>query len=180
LEESRDGAVLSGVVVTVADGVPSTIDYVVRADRHWHTREVTVHVTSPAEPDGRHLQLLADGDGLWWEVVQTESGPAKRLIVRITGCIDVDLAFSPITNTLPIRRYQLVVGASTQVTAAWVQFPSLELATLSQRYRRAGLTQFRYESFDHGFKAILDVDEVGLVRTYGPIWSRVAESDFSR
>ena len=48
----------------------------------------------------------------------------------------MDLSATPSTNTLPIRRLALDVGASREVRAAWIRFPSCEIAPLPQRYTR--------------------------------------------
>ena len=80
------------------------------------------------------------------------------------------------TNTLPIRRHDMALGAKIQVAAAWVQFPSLELAVLDQRYQRIDRYRYRYESPAHQFSAMIDVDDLGLVRTYEGLWERITES----
>ncbi len=90
----------------------------------------------------------------------------------LAGCIDVDLGITPSTNTLPIRRLNLQVGESADVTAAWVRFPELTVEPLAQRYTRLDERRYRYESTT-GFSAELEVDELGLVVRYGDIWERV-------
>ena len=47
------------------------------------------------------------------------------------GCPDVDLAVTPATSTLPVRRLDLGIGNREAVTAAWIKFPGLELQPLS-------------------------------------------------
>jgi hypothetical protein len=88
---------------------------------------------------------------------------------RVAGAVDVDLGFSPSTNTLPIRRLTLPVGVAAPVRAAWLRFPELELVPLDQVYTRDAERQYVYESAG-GFRAILEVDEMGLVTRYGEYW----------
>jgi hypothetical protein len=83
-----------------------------------------------------------------------------------------DLAFTPATNTLPIRRLGLAVGDSRDVTAAWVRYPELDLVPLPQSYTRLAATGYRYQSRDGAFTAELETDELGLVVRYPPGWSR--------
>lgn len=85
------------------------------------------------------------------------------------GCIDVDLGFTPSTNTLPIRRLGLAVGEEAQVSAAWLRYPGLTLERLDQTYRRTGVRTWQYTSAT-GFTAALEVDENGLVRSYEGGW----------
>ena len=84
--------------------------------------------------------------------------------------IDVDLGFTPSTNTLPIRRLGLAVGEEATVSAAWLRYPDLRLERLDQTYRRTGEHTWRYTSAT-GFTGELEVDEYGLVRMYEGGWA---------
>ena len=85
-------------------------------------------------------------------------------IPLVAGATDIDLTFSPATDTLPIRRLSLAVGDSADVLAAWFRFPELRLEPLRQRYTRLDPTTYRYES-DPGFQTTLATEDLGLVVT---------------
>lgn len=159
LERMDGGFRLAGTVLLAAGGVPLEVRYAVMTDARWVTREVAVRV---ADTDG--LILAADG-GSWWR--------DRTEVPRLDGCLDVDLGFTPATNTLPINRLDLAVGEERQVTAAWLQAPSLELRPLPQRYERLDERAYRYRSGE--FTARLEVDHLGLVRDYEGYWDLVAE-----
>jgi len=106
----------------------------------------------------------------------SRDGVAQREQPDLADCVDVDLGISPSTNTLPIRRLNLAVGESRELTAAWVRFPELTVEPLAQRYTRLAERRYRYESIVSGFTAELEVDDLGLVINYEGIWRRVAES----
>jgi uncharacterized protein len=89
----------------------------------------------------------------------------------LEGCADVDLSFSPSTNTLPIRRLALTIGALETIDAAWVLFPDLEIRASRQTYTRLSDQSYRYASGD--FAAELGVDAAGLVTDYWE-WQRIA------
>jgi hypothetical protein len=110
------------------------------------------------------VEVLRDGAGLW----RLNGEP----VPEVEGCVDVDLNFSPSTNTLPIRRFNLQVGSSVQIRAAWLRFPSFRLEPLEQSYTRVGTNLYRYESAGGRFVASVEVDAVGLVTEYGEIWRR--------
>jgi len=80
---------------------------------------------------------------------------------------------TPATNTLPIRRLNLEVGQSQQVTAAWLKFPELKLEILFQLYTRLSPQRYRYQS-GTSFSAELLVDDLGLVTVYPGGWERTA------
>ena len=60
---------------------------------------------------------MRDEKGNW-----TVDGKRRR---ALRSCTDVDLGCSPSTNTLPIRRLGLSVGATKTIQAAWIRFPEL-------------------------------------------------------
>ncbi len=88
------------------------------------------------------------------------------------GCVDVDLAFTPSTNTLPIRRLGLAAGEEAPVSAIWLRYPELRLERLDQVYRRTGELTWQYTSAT-GFTGVLEVDEHGMVRSYEDGWEEV-------
>jgi hypothetical protein len=89
----------------------------------------------------------------------------------------VDLGFTPATNTLPIRRLNLEIGAQREITAAWVKFPELTVQPLRQRYTRLSARLYRYESVGTDFRAEIEVDEEGLVVLYAGGWERIAAAN---
>jgi hypothetical protein len=89
---------------------------------------------------------------------------------QVAGCLDLDLNFSPVTNLLPIRRLDLPVGESAEVTAAWLRFPGFSLEPLKQRYSRVAALAYRYESAGGQFGRDLKVNEAGFVTHYPDFW----------
>ena len=148
-------------LATPPDGAPAQVRYTVHCAPDWTTREATVDMRTPAEL--RFLDLRQH-DGRWYV--------NGREVEALRGCLDVDLGFTPATNTLPIRRLELAPGESRDVTAAWVRYPEMTVEALPQRYTRLGDDRYRYES-GTGFSAELVVDDVGLVREYPGGWQRV-------
>jgi hypothetical protein len=55
----------------------------------------------PGEPP--RVDLFSDGEGTW-------TGPDGRVMPHLEGCEYVDIAETPFTNTLPIRRLGLAPG----------------------------------------------------------------------
>jgi hypothetical protein len=94
----------------------------------------------------------------------------------VSGCLDIDLNFSPSTNLLPVRRLNLPVGQEGTVRAAWLRFPSFELEVLEQVYRRVASRTFIYESGGGRFSAQLDVNDVGLPTNYAGVWRAEASA----
>jgi uncharacterized protein len=175
LSPEREGLRLSGTVLTAVADRPVKVRYLVLVGRGWATREVQIACWQGAQE--RTLELTVDD--LRWTARRGSSSEAAEEasdVKAFTGLVDVDLGFSPVTNTLPIRRLAPAVGESIDVTAAWVRFPELALEPLPQRYTRLSDRRYRYESNGGAFVAHLDVDDAGLVVTYEGGWERVASA----
>jgi uncharacterized protein len=163
------GWLLKGNVVGVLEEQrPTLATYEVLCDDNWLTRHVQVERT--IGKDKKTLSVNVEKDGVWRSSGQDL--PAVR------GCLDVDLAVTPATNTLPIRRLHLEIGGSEPVTAAWINFPELQIQLLRQRYTRIAKNIYRYESetgeSETGFSAEIVVDDLGLVMTYPGRWEQIA------
>jgi hypothetical protein len=159
LSEGDDlGPLIQGAVVVLSDAIPWQIDYEVRCDRGWRTRSVVLRAHEGIEK--RTLTLAAD-ERLRW-TIDDDVRP------DLQGCIDVDLGFSPSTNVLPIRRLGLAVGQSATIEAAWVEFPSLKVRRVPQRYTHVREHTYRYENLPTGFVAEVEVDAHDLVVFYPP------------
>ncbi len=85
---------------------------------------------------------------------------------RLSGCIDVDLSFTPATNLLAIRRLGLKIGERADARAALFELPAGRFSVLPQTYERISRTEYSYEAPTVGYAAILQVTSVGAVRHY--------------
>ncbi|WP_026119369.1 putative glycolipid-binding domain-containing protein [Nocardiopsis ganjiahuensis] len=133
--------------------------FTVRADLAWTTREVRAEVLSASGLES--VTLRAQG-GHW---VDVNGHPLAELV----GCLDVDVAATPLTNTLPIRRLGLRPGEHRDIAVAWIDIPSLRIRRVRQRYTRHpaedGLERYTYRDPLHG-EYRLSVDGDGLVVDY--------------
>jgi hypothetical protein len=158
---SNVGFAFSGLILQAHEETPCVVRYAIEVDAAWRTRKVEVELEDGGQ---RGLSLTADGEGNW----SHDGEPLEQ----VAGCIDVDLEWSPSTNTLPIRRLALAPGDTKTVAAAWVRFPSLEVQRIEQSYERLAERRYRYRS--SRFTADLAVDEGGMVLQYGVNWEAVA------
>ena len=138
------------------------IQYVLRLSPTWQVRQFLLF-RDLEEPD---LWLATDGSGRWGEM-----NGAHR--TELDGCYDVDLACTPFTNTLPIRRLPLLEGHTAELPVVYVDPETLEVRKAVQRYTRVSSHQWRFESVDSGFTADLEVDEFGLVLDYPSLFRRL-------
>jgi hypothetical protein len=159
LTQRDTGLSLVGTVLGAEDGAPVRIEYRVLTDGAGMT--TAAHVRDLRGFEQRTLTLERDAKGNW-----TVDGAKVR---ALKGATDVDLGCSPSTNTLPIRRLRIGVGASKTIKAAWVRFPELTVVKADQTYTRLDEFTYRYASGD--FEAELTVDDEDLVAAYAD-WAR--------
>lgn len=161
-----DGYGLEAGETVIEDGEAFSTRFGVDTDLAWVTRRVRVEVLS-AQGSSR-LELTAR-DGSW---ALGDGTPLPDLL----GCFDVDVAATPLTNTLPIRRLGLRPGEHRDIAVAWVHVPSLTVRRVRQRYLRNGpadgLDHYTYSDPEHG-RYRLSVDARGLVVDYEGLARRV-------
>jgi uncharacterized protein len=154
-----NGYSMVGTVLGADAGAPLRVEYQVLVDRAGLT--TAAHVRELRGFTTRTLAIERSAKGAW-----TVDGAAAR---ALKGCTDIDLGISPSTNTLPIRRLNLAIGAAQTIQAAWVRFPELVVVKTPQTYSR--LDEFTYRYASGTFEAELTVDDDGLVTTYAE-WRR--------
>jgi hypothetical protein len=157
-----------------ADDPPFTASYRLVADADGSLRRLAV--TSATAVRERHLTLNRTDDGFW--LLDTGSGGSRP---DFAGAVDVDLAFSPMFNTLPIRRLGLHRGPGDHLLpVVFVTLPELTAEVVEQRYRsvsplgegeRPGeaVVGFTWNAF----AADLVVDADAVVTSYPGVASRL-------
>jgi hypothetical protein len=170
LRQRATGFKLEGQVVLALGDTPVYVHYEVDCNSNWHTQAASVELRQGS--DLRTLQIEVDGEQRWWV--------AGREVEHIRGCLDIDLAVTPATNTLPIRRLDIPIGSGCEVVAAWLRFPELDFELLRQKYTRLSGRRYGYESYENGlsvFATELEVDDLGLMVEYRGLWRREAALD---
>jgi hypothetical protein len=153
---AEDSWYLEGTAVFLYEDKPCRLDYLIECDENWQT--TAADITGWVGDELIDLEIDIDEDRRWF-VNGDESA-------EVEGCIDIDLNFSPVTNSLPVRRINIAVGQEAGVKAAWLRFPSFKFEPLEQVYTRLSENKYRYESGGGSFTSELDVNETGLVTNY--------------
>jgi hypothetical protein len=174
LVQYEGGILADGVIIGVEEGRPFRVRYTIQCDRRWCVREVRLDLL---DDTNRRLDLMSDGDGHWTD-------GAGEPLLGLVGCFDIDIAITPFTNTLPIRRLALPPSAAADINVAYIALPNLdgepsELIAQPQLQRYTCLAanvrsgRYHFESRDSGFSAELPVDADGLVIDYPGLFRRV-------
>jgi len=180
VELEADGLRARGVQIGI-DPLPYRVDYRLDASGAGFTTR-SLRVEAAGEGWARRLRLERDEVGEWTIEVGGE-GEAELAapggdVDPLAGALDCDLAFSPLTNAMPVARHRLgeSEGGGTFLMA-WVAVPDLTVTPSRQHYThvRAGAegSIVRYQSESRDFVADLELDPEGLVRVYPQLARRV-------
>lgn len=164
LAELDDGWRLSGRAdVRFADG-PATFRFKIKCSPRWDVRSAEITLKGDAEL--RRCVIEANARGEWF--VGGIRSP------DLDGCTDFDIAATPATNLLALRRLALAVGETCEILTAWVLLPDIEVQPVRQRYTRLSDRTYRFEALNNGFEAEFEVDEALMVTTYAKDYERIA------
>jgi hypothetical protein len=165
LREHADAFVADGALLAQLEGRPLRLGYRVECDRQWKVRRVEIELPS----DSRSIALFSDGIG-HWRSARGESLP------ELEGCVDVDIALTPFTNTLPVARGLLDPGDSRDFRVVYLAPPDFRPRAVAQRYTclERGIDGSRYCYESRSFSAELRFDDNALVLDYPGIWERMA------
>ncbi|SON57186.1 hypothetical protein HDIA_3645 [Hartmannibacter diazotrophicus] len=90
LQATDEGIEARSWLIAPAEDGGSALTYRLTCDKDWRVRGFSLRAST-----GKTVSLRADGKGRWWDGDGT-------LLSDLAGCIDIDFALTPLTNTLPI------------------------------------------------------------------------------
>ena len=160
ISSNQTGQFIDGTAILVFQAEFCKLDYSIECDKDWRT--VAAKIDGFVGRRKIEIEISVDEQNFW-----TLNG---ERISEVDDCIDIDLNFSPVTNTLPIRRLNLPVGEKRAVRAAWLRFPSFRLEPLEQIYERNADRIYHYESAGGRFTTDIETDDFGLVVNYPNFW----------
>ncbi|WP_348629846.1 MULTISPECIES: putative glycolipid-binding domain-containing protein [unclassified Mesorhizobium] len=167
LSQTNVGHSLEGQAIFIQDGKPCCLGYEVICDVGWRTRSARIDGFLGTRK--LHYAIERDSDGQW-----TLNGEVQQ---GVDGLVDVDLGFTPASNLLAIRRYDLGIGEATPAPAAYLTFPELSLVRLDQTYRRLDTVRYAYAAPVFGYDETLNISPHGFVVDYPGLWRSAAASD---
>jgi hypothetical protein len=181
----RTGLHARGTMIA-AEPTPFTCRYELYTDDGW----VTARFEATVEGAGFLRTVRLERAAARWRVTASEQGsldtalraaghppaglPGAEDPGRLTAAFDVDLGYSPLTNTLPVRRLGLAdadKGTTRTIEVAWLLMPSLEVVSAVQSYTSLGAGRVTFTS--GSFAADIALDPDGYVRHYPGLAERV-------
>jgi hypothetical protein len=103
----------------------------------------------------------------------------RSIDVELAGADFFDLGWSPLFNSLPVLRDQLLDGGPPRdYLMRWVDVPSLQVSASAQRYEPLGNGIVRFRAGD--FVSDITFDSDGFVADYPGIATRVGDAGTGR
>ena len=159
LTQTDDGWVIEGTAVYLKDTSPAAVNYRLDLASDWTTSAGRIEGRIG---DGRvSHEIRRDGDG-WRLNGMRQSG--------LEGVLDLDFGFTPATNYAQLRRMALPVGGNAAFNVAWMDVESASLEALPQVYKRISDRAYDYDSPQGPYRAVLELDDNGFVRSYPDLW----------
>lgn len=145
---------------------PYWLDYRLVTVDDFMTQQLDVAIESA---EGTRSLDLRQQDGRW-----SANGVG---LADLDGAVDCDLGLCPLTNTMPILRFELNAKPGRhEFLMAWVAVPELTVTPSRQTYTHLSVetegARVRYESGDFSSDLLVDAD--GLVVDYPQLASRIA------
>jgi hypothetical protein len=158
-----DGWSIAETAISIADGSVARLSYEVTCFSDWSAR--TASVSGWIRDREISLSLERTVAALW----HVNGAP----IEGTSALVDIDLGFTPATNTNAIRRLDLRLGENIETTALWLDASDWTLKPLRQTYRRKSEKVFAYASPLHDYSADITVDSFGVLQDYPGLWTVV-------
>lgn len=161
---TEHGVEINSVIIGQHEQIIYKVDYQIKTTQNWETK--FVNIKTQLNNQIHSLSLEGNGQGNW-----LMNG---KMAEQFAGCMDVDIALSPFTNTLPINRLKLEDHESHPISVIYLDLLALETKPLFQKYTKITPTAYHYENVPNDFEATIQVDESGFVVDYPGLFARTA------
>jgi uncharacterized protein len=162
IDAGENGAEIISTIIGSYEYKLYKVEYRIRTNEHWQT--VLLEINSRHSNQIQQLKFEGDGKGSWMQ--------DGKKAEQFNGCIDVDIALTPFTNTLPIRRLKLNQGQSQNIQVIYCDLLEQVIKPVHQKYTCLSATGFHYQNIPNDFEANIRVDESGFVVDYPSLFVR--------
>ncbi|MBP1652022.1 MAG: hypothetical protein H6Q26_2179 [Bacteroidetes bacterium] len=161
--EKEEMTTVKGYITGEGFGKPWLVRYTLTLNPRWEAQTVFIEVMS----EQNYTIELYKNDLQQW---LNEKG---EHLEAFDGCVDVDISFTPFTNSLPINRLQLTKGEGQNISVVWVDIKNGDVKRVKQRYLNKGSRIYKYENEHSGYISELIVDDEGYVIDYPGVWQKI-------
>lgn len=163
IDSQNDGITINSTIIGFYNDIIYRVEYIIRLDRSWQTFYCLVK--SQIDHQSKKIEFIKNKNG--W----TLNGQFRP---EFNACLDIDIALTPFTNSLPINRLKLKQGQESKVDVIYIDILENNIQHVKQKYSRIADRTYRYENIPNDFEAKIQVDSAGLVIDYPQLFKRTA------
>ena len=131
------------------------IDYNLRSNSQWQILSATIQTCIEDAKTNFHLKKTGNTFLL--------NGDINKSFNDIPY---IDISLTAFTNTLPINGLDLKDSETRVIDVIYFDILEKKVSAEKQFYTRISSNHYIFETYDKSFKADLDIDEDGLVKSY--------------
>ena len=161
------GSEITSTVIGVYEKKIYRIDYYIKTNHNWET--VFFEIKSRHSNQIQMIRFEGDGRGNWIS--------EDKKVGQFSGCIDIDIPLTPLTNSLPINRLNLAQNQTQEIQVIYLDLLEQQIRPVRQKYIRLSNLEYHYENVPNDFEAKIQVDESGFVVDYPSLFVRTAASE---
>lgn len=154
------GWIIDGTAVFEYSEQAARLNYRLACDSRWASLQADI--SGWIGKSAFHMSIERNGEDGWSVNGRNDSA--------LKGLSDIDLGFTPASNTNAIRRLNLRPSDEAESIAVWLDTEDWTVKPLRQIYRRIHNNAFEYTSPQHEYHSTLAVDDFGAVTEYPDLW----------
>ncbi len=163
IQYNRDAILVASAITGHSGDIPVQIDYNIKLTNDWNVQSFTVN--SNIDNVTNVFALHTDGKGTWFNEIQE--------LQDFRGCYDIDIVFTPFTNSLPVNRLSFSDNETKAIDVVYINALEASMTRKQQFYTRLDEHIYHFENNEHDFVADIEMDSDGLVVSYPGLFERV-------
>lgn len=162
-----DGWSIEGTAVFCHQGDVASLSYCLVCDDRWCSQSALVK----GWVGGKNIEIsISQEPGRGWSINGLHDEAFE-------GLLDIDLGFTPASNTNALRRLNLTESQTASSIAVWLDTEDWKVKKLPQEYARTSPNAYDYSSPMHGYQATLRTTDFGIVSEYPGLWRMLNHID---
>lgn len=163
IDTVESGYKIASEIVGNHDNNTYTVNYLISTDDQWNVQDFEIS----CEMEGQRKQVYGKKNGSNWLI-------NGQVVATFEDFKYIDIAITPLTNTLPIKGLALHVDESQIIDVIYIDILNDEIKPFKQKYTKLSKERYHYENMETDFASSILIDRNGMVKTYPGLFELVA------
>jgi uncharacterized protein len=168
INEIESQITINSVIIGYEEPLSFKVLYQINLAPDWQVRSAEIKI----DLDGKEtiVSLNRDNYDNWLQDrIQKE---------EFSGCREIDISLTPLTNSLITRGRSFVTGEPQKVKVVYIDVLELQIKPVEQVYTQFADSTFQFENTNDDFKALIEFDDHGLVTRYPGLFEMILNKEF--